>query len=78
VLGGKPHAVKVLLNSDKIDPFAFDSEGNTALHYVVKHLEIRDVYGPWETMSLLQCSSYKFLKMRMSRNFVGIKACKQA
>jgi hypothetical protein len=75
VLSGKPHAVKVLLNSDKIDPFALDSVGNTALHYVVRHLLIRDVYGPWECMNLFQWNSYDFHKMRMPRNFVGIKAC---
>jgi hypothetical protein len=32
-LGGKLHAVKALLGSEKVDPFALDHEGNTALHY---------------------------------------------
>ena len=72
VLGGKPHPIKVLLYSDKIDPFALDSIGHTALHYVIMHLQVQDVYGPRKPMNLFQGYLYYFHKMR---NFVGIKAC---
>nr|XP_024358214.1 uncharacterized protein LOC112273542 [Physcomitrium patens] len=34
--GGHPAAVQMLLASDRIDPFAVDQQGNTALHYAAR------------------------------------------